>query len=256
MDTTSLVIASTLIIIPIFISYKEHLALEKEIIISVLRAVIQLILVGYVLDLIFGLENPIFTILLVLIMLINAAVNTKKRGEGIKDVVKISFVSMLIGTSVTMAVLVLSGALKFVPNEIIPIAGMVVSNAMVAIGLSYRNLNNSFKNRSEEVEVKLSLGADIKEAASGILRESIKIAIIPTIDSAKTLGIVSLPGMMTGLILAGASPLMAIKFQIMVTFMIISSSSIATMMATYLCYRDFFNKRKQLKIGRVSKQSK
>ena len=109
MDTTSLIIASTLIIIPIFISYKEHLALEKEIIISVLRAVIQLAIVGYVLDIIFGLENPIFTLLLVLIMIINAAVNTKKRGEGIKNVVKISFVSMLLGTSVTMAVLVLSG---------------------------------------------------------------------------------------------------------------------------------------------------
>ncbi|HEY5525890.1 MAG TPA: iron export ABC transporter permease subunit FetB [Clostridium sp.] len=247
MDTMSLVIASTLIIIPIFISYKENLELEKEIIISVLRAVIQLAIVGYVLDVIFGLENPIFTILLVLIMLINAAINTKKRGEGIRNVVKISFVSMFLGTSVTMVVLVISGALKFVPNEIIPVAGMVISNAMVAIGLSYRNLNNSFKNRREEVEVKLSLGADIKEASSGILRESIKIAIIPTIDSAKTLGIVSLPGMMTGLILAGASPLMAIKFQIMVTFMIISSSSIATMMATYLCYRAFFNERKQLK---------
>jgi putative ABC transport system permease protein len=247
MDTTSLAIASTLIIIPIFISYKEHLALEKEIIISVLRAVIQLAIVGYVLDIIFGLENPIFTILLVLIMLINAAINTKNRGEGIRNVVKISFVSMFLGTSVTMVVLVLSGALKFVPNEIIPVAGMVISNAMVAIGLSYRNLNNSFKNRREEVEAKLSLGADIKDAVSGILGESIKIAIIPTIDSAKTLGIVSLPGMMTGLILAGASPLMAIKFQIMVTFMIISSSSIATMMATYLCYRAFFNERKQLK---------
>ena len=247
MDTTSLVIASTLIIIPIFISYKEHLELEKEIIISVLRAVIQLAIVGYVLDVIFGLENPIFTILLVLIMLINAAINTKKRGEGIRNVVKISFVSMFLGTSVTMVVLVISGALKFVPNEIIPVAGMVISNAMVAIGLSYRNLNNSFKSRREEVEVKLSLGADIKEAVSGILRESIKIAIIPTIDSAKTLGIVSLPGMMTGLILAGASPLMAIKFQIMVTFMIISSSSISTMMATYLCYKAFFNERKQLK---------
>jgi len=247
MDTTSLVIASTLIIIPIFISYKEHLGLEKEIIISVLRAVIQLAIVGYVLDVIFGLENPIFTIVLVLIMLINAAINTKKRGEGIRNVVKISFVSMFLGTSVTMVVLVISGALKFVPNEIIPVAGMVISNAMVAIGLSYRNLNNSFKSRREEVEVKLSLGADIKDAVSGILRESIKIAIIPTLDSAKTLGIVSLPGMMTGLILAGASPLMAIKFQIMVTFMIISSSSIATMMATYLCYRAFFNGRKQLK---------
>lgn len=248
MDTISLIIASALILIPIGISYKEHLGLEKEIIVSILRAIVQLIIVGYILDVIFGLEKPIFTIILVLIMIVNASLNTKKRGEGISNVVFISFIAMLAGTFITISVLILSGSIKLVPNEIIPIAGMVVSNSMVAIGLSYRNINNCFRNRREEVEVKLSLGADISEASKEILRESIKIAIIPTIDSAKTLGIVSLPGMMTGLILAGTSPLVAIKFQIMVTFMILSSSTIATLIATYLCYKDFFNERKQLNL--------
>lgn len=248
MDTISLVIASVLILIPIFISYKEHLGLEKEIIISIFRAIIQLIIVGYILDVIFGLEKPIYIVILVLIMIINAASNTKKRGAGINNVFRISFISLIIGTSITMTVLVLSGAIDFTPNEIIPVAGMVVSNSMVAIGLSYRNLNNAFKTRRAEVEVKLSLGADIKEASKEILRESVKIAILPTIDSAKTLGIVSLPGMMTGLILAGTSPLVAIKFQIMVTFMILSAASISTMIATYLSYGSFFNERKQLKI--------
>lgn len=246
MSTISLVIASILIFIPIFISYKEDLGLEKEIIVSILRAIIQLIIVGYILDIIFGLEKPIFTVILVLIMIVNAAINTKKRGDNIKNVVRISFFSMLIGTTITMTVLLLSGAIKFTANEVIPVAGMVVSNSMVAIGLSYRNLNNAFKNKRAEVEVKLSLGADIRDASTDVIRESIKISIIPTIDSAKTLGIVSLPGMMTGLILAGSSPLMAIKFQIMVTFMILSSSSISTIMATYLAYKSFYNERKQL----------
>lgn len=246
MNTLSLIIASFLIIIPIFISYKEELGLEKEILISILRAIVQLVVVGYILEFIFGLENPIFTVLLVLIIIINAAFNTKKRGENIKQVVLISFFSMLVGTSITMIVLLLSGAITFTPNEVIPVAGMVVSNSMVAIGLSYRNLNNAFKNRRGEVEVKLSLGADIREASSEVIRESIKISILPTIDSAKTLGIVSLPGMMTGLILAGASPLMAIKFQIMVTFMLLSSTSLSTMIATYLSYKSFYNERKQL----------
>lgn len=247
MSTTSLVIASLLLTIPIFISYKEHLALEKEIIISILRAVVQLVLVGYVLDIIFGLEKPIFTILLVVVMTINASLNTKKRGEGIKNVVWISFISIAVGTTIIMTVLIISRAIEFTPSEVIPVAGMVVSNAMVAIGLSYRNLNAGFKNRRGEVEVKLSLGADINVASKDIIRESIKVSMLPTIDSAKTLGIVALPGMMTGLILAGASPLVAIKFQIMVTFMILSSSSIATILATYMSYKHFFNERKQLK---------
>lgn len=249
MNTISLIIASALILIPIFISYKEDLGLEKEIIVSILRAIIQLIIVGYILEIIFGLEKFIFIVILVLIMIINAAVNIKKRGENVKYALIISFLSMLVGTTITMMVLILSGAIKFTANEVIPVAGMVVSNSMVAIGLSYRNLSNSFKARRTEIEVKLSLGADMKDASSDVIKESIKISIIPTIDSAKTLGIVSLPGMMTGLILAGESPLMAIKFQIMVTFMILSSASISTMMATYLAYKGFYNKRKQLNIN-------
>lgn len=247
MDILSLVIASSLLLIPIFISYREHLELEKELIVSVVRAIIQLIIVGYLLDIVFNISSHIVTVVLILIIIFNAAYNTKKRGEGIKNVVLISYVSLFIGTSITLFILVFSKAIEFTPSQIIPVSGMVISNSMIAIGLSYRNLNTSFRNKRAEVEVKLSLGADINVASKDIIRESIKMSILPSIDSAKTLGIVSLPGMMTGLILGGVSPLIAIRFQIMVTFMILSSTSISTMMATYMSYKDFFNDRKQLK---------
>ncbi|WP_018590111.1 ABC transporter permease [Terrisporobacter glycolicus] len=247
MKTESLILSSVLIMVPIIISYKEKLELNRDIIVSMLRAVVQLLAVGYILDVIFGLDKLIYTVILVLVMIINAAINTKKKGFTIESQVLISFTSISVGTIITLGILISSKAIGYTPNEVIPVAGMIISNSMVAIGLSYRNLINNFKNNSIAVEVKLSLGASIKEASDEIIRESIKISIMPTIDSAKTLGIVSLPGMMTGLILAGASPLVAVKFQIMVTFMILSSSSIATIMATYLSYKKFFNKRKQLK---------
>ncbi len=247
MKTEALILSSVLITVPIIISYKEKLELNRDIIVSMLRAVVQLLAVGYVLDVIFGLDKLIYTVILVLVMIINAAINTKKKGFTIESQVFISFVSISVGTIITLGILISSKAIGYTPNEVILVAGMIISNSMVAIGLSYRNLINNFKNNSIAVEVKLSLGASIKEASDEIIRESIKISIMPTIDSAKTLGIVSLPGMMTGLILAGASPLVAVKFQIMVTFMILSSSSIATIMATYLSYKKFFNKRKQLK---------
>lgn len=248
MNTISLIIASALIAIPIFISYKEDLKLEKEIIISMIRAIIQLILVGYILEYVFNLKNSAFTIIILLIMTFIAALNTKKRGKEIKNVVFVSFISLIVGSSITLTILVLSGAIKFVPNQIIPVAGMVISNSMVAIGLSYRNLRNSFKTRLNEVEVKLSLGSDIYSASKEIIRDSVKTSMLPSIDSAKTLGIVSLPGMMTGLILGGTSPLIAIKFQIMVTFMILASTSISSIMATYIAYKSFFNERKQVQI--------
>lgn len=246
MSTMSLIIASCLIAIPITISRKEKLGLEKEIIISMVRAIIQLLAVGYILDMVFGLNNPIVIMILILIMSINASLNIIKRGKNIKNVFRISLVSILVGSIITISVLVLSGVIDFTANEIIPVSGMIISNSMVAIGLSYRNLNTSFNIRRAEVETKLSLGASIKESSKDILRDSIKVAIIPTIDSAKTLGIVSLPGTMTGLILGGVSPIMAVKFQIMVTFMIISSASISTLISTYLAYKSFYNQRDQL----------
>lgn len=248
MSTESLILSSILVAIPVFISYKDKLDLEKEIIFSMIRAIVQLLIVGYLLNFIFGLEKPIFTIIIIIVMVFNAALNTRKKKEIIENQLFISFISILIGTSITLGVLVLSKAIKFIPSEIIPVAGMVVSNSMVALSLAYKNLINSYKNNGTAVEIKLALGANTKDASQDIIRESIKLSIMPSIDSAKTLGIVSLPGMMTGLILGGASPLLAVKFQIMVTFMMISSTSFSVMMATYLSYKKFFNDRKQIKI--------
>jgi len=245
-STASLLAASSLVMIAIAFSYYQKLKLEKEILIGILRAVVQLLVVGYLLEYIFGMENPLFTTLLILFMTFNAAMNAAKRGEGIENGFAISFVSILAGTVVTLSILVLSKAIKYEPYQIIPISGMVISNAMVALGLCFRNITSQFRSRREEVEIKLSLGADMMTAAKGIIRDSIRTALLPTIDSAKTMGIVALPGTMTGLILAGTSPIFAVKYQIMVVFMMFSTTSIASMIACYLAYRKFFNNRQQL----------
>lgn len=246
MNTSSLLISSSLVLVALLFSYFQKLKLEKEIIISVVRAIVQLVIVGYLLNYIFGFKNAIFTTALLLFMTFNAAYNAAKRGKLIKNGFFISFISIGLGTITTLAILVFSGAIKYEPYQIIPIGGMIISNAMVALGLCYRQLSSNFKNRREEVETKLSLGADILPASIEIIRDSIKTGMLPTIDSAKTLGIVSLPGMMTGLILAGTSPIVAIKYQIMVTFMLLSTTSISSFIACYLSYKGFFNSRKQL----------
>jgi len=246
LSISSLIIASSLVLISLFFSYYQKLNLEKETIIGVIRAIIQLTIVGYLLNFIFGLKNPFFTTLLLLFMTINAAYNASKRGKGIKNGFIISFIAIGIGAFITLFILVASGAIKYEPYQIIPIGGMIISNAMVAIGLCYKQLLGNFKNKREEVETKLALGADILPSSIEIIRDAIKTGMLPTIDSMKTLGIVSLPGMMTGLILAGTSPIEAIKFQIMVTFMLLSTTSIASFLACYLAYKGFFNERKQL----------
>ena len=243
---TSLLISSSLVLVTLFFSYWQKLRLEKETIISVLRAVIQLVAVGYVLEYIFGLKNPVFTTLLILFMTVNAAYNAAKRGKIIRKGFIISFLAIAAGTIVTLTILVLSRTIKYEPYQMIPVSGMIISNSMVALGLCYKQITSDFKNKQEEVETKLSLGADILPSSIEIIRDSIKTGMLPTIDSAKTLGIVSLPGMMTGLILAGSSPMEAIKYQLMVMFMLLSTTSISSFIACYLSYRTFFNERKQL----------
>lgn len=242
----SLILSSALTVLPILFSYKQKLGLEKDILIGLVRAVIQLIFIGYILTFVFGIDNAIITLTLILIMIFNASITSSKRVSKIKKAFIISFISIAVGTIITEGVLILSGTINFQPNKIIPISGMIISNSMVSISLCFRALETGFKTKHKEVEIKLALGADIHLSSQNILKDSIKTGMIPTIDSTKTLGIVALPGMMTGLILAGASPLDGIKYQIIVTFMILSSTSIASFTSCYLSYKSFFNTNKQL----------
>lgn len=245
MSIISLILASLLVLIPIFISFKEDLRIHKQIVISVLRAVIQLTVVGSILQVIFGFENLIVTIFFIFFMIFNASVNIAKMPQ-IRNMRVISFIGIGLGTWITLITLTLTGAIVFSANEVIPICGMIVNNAMVAVAITYRQIQSGFIDKREEIETKLSLGASIKLASGEVLKRTLKAGMLPTIDSAKALGIVSLPGMMTGLILGGAPPLEAIKYQIMVTFMLLSATSIATIFVTYFSYTSFFNKYKQL----------
>ncbi|MDF7680108.1 iron export ABC transporter permease subunit FetB [Enterobacteriaceae bacterium ESL0689] len=242
----SLVLSMVLVLVAIIISYREKLALEKDILWSVCRAVVQLIIVGYVLKYIFAVNHVLLTLLMVLFICFNAAWNAQKRSKYVDKAFVSSFIAITVGTGLTLTVLVFSHSIAFVPMQVIPIAGMIAGNAMVAVGLCYNTMGQFFRSEQQPIIEKLSLGATPRQAAKPLIRASIRAALIPTIDSAKTVGLVSLPGMMSGLIFAGIDPVKAIKYQIMVTFMLLSTASLSTIIASYLTYRHFFNARDQL----------
>ena len=244
----SLALAFLLVVISLGISYHQKLKLEKETIISVVRAIIQLIIVGYLLKFIFHLDNWFVTIVMQLFIVYNAARNGKKRSQGIPKAFWISWWGLLLSTTITMGILVLTGVLKFEPYQMIPVTGMVAGNSMTAIGLVYRSLNQQFRDQQGQIFERLSLGATPKLATGNIVRDAIKTGMQPTIDSVRTYGLVSLPGMMSGLIMAGVDPVHAIKYQIMVVFMLLSATGISATFASYLAYRRFFNERWQLKL--------
>ena len=246
LSNESLLMATGLIVMTVIVSYQQRMRLELEILHSALRAVVQLVVVGYLLNFIFGADHPLFTSGVLLVMLISAAINGGKRGQGIKHASWIAGVSIGIGAVFTLTVLLSAKVLSFAPYQMIPVGGMVMSGSMVAVGLCFRQIITSFKRRQQEIQIKLALGATPMQSCKAILREALIFSLEPTIDSAKTLGIVALPGMMTGLILAGMSPMEAIKYQIIVIFMTFSTVSIAIAIAGYLSCRQFFNAKEQL----------
>ena len=239
----SLLLALFLVVVAMGISVREKLDLHRDIIYAILRAIIQLTVVGYVLKAVFHVANIFLTLTLTLIIILNASWNAYQRNGRQKRGFIYSFIS---STTVTIMILVLSGSIRPVAQQLVPISGMIASNSMVAIGLAYRAMRTQFKQQAQQVNEMLALGATGFQASRAIIRESIKTGMQPTIDSAKTVGLVSLPGMMSGLIFAGVDPVYAIKYQIMVTFMLMSATSIGSVIAIYLSYRNYFNDRLQL----------
>lgn len=247
MINTALGLTALLLVIPIIISYKEGLHIIKDLIVATLRAVVQLIILGFLLHYIFKINDKWLLVLCVFVIIVNASWNTISRSSPVMHhVFLISFVAIFVGTALPLVGTIATGAIQFTANEVIPIGGMLANNGLIAINLAYQNLDRAFVQDGTNIESKLSLAATTKLASKGAIRESIRLAIVPTIDSVKTYGLVSIPGMMTGLIIGGVPPLQAIKFQLLVVFIHTTATIMSALIATYLSYGQFFNARHQL----------
>ncbi|HAR4462798.1 TPA: iron export ABC transporter permease subunit FetB [Staphylococcus aureus] len=247
MSNTALGLTALLLVIPIIISYKEGLHIIKDLIVATLRAVVQLIILGFLLHYIFKINDKWLLVLCVFVIIVNASWNTISRSSPVMHhVFLISFVAIFVGTALPLAGTIATGAIQFTANEVIPIGGMLANNGLIAINLAYQNLDRAFVQDGTNIESKLSLAATPKLASKGAIRENIRLAIVPTIDSVKTYGLVSIPGMMTGLIIGGVPPLQAIKFQLLVVFIHTTATIMSALIATYLSYGQFFNARHQL----------
>ncbi|HAR6929833.1 TPA: iron export ABC transporter permease subunit FetB [Staphylococcus aureus] len=247
MSNTALGLTALLLVIPIIISYKEGLHIIKDLIVATLRAVVQLIILGFLLHYIFKINDKWLLVLCVFVIIVNASWNTISRSSPVMHhVFLISFVAIFVGTALPLAGTIATGAIQFTANEVIPIGGMLANNGLIAINLAYQNLDRAFVQDGTNIESKLSLAATPKLASKGAIRESIRLAIVPTIDSVKTYGLVSIPGMMTGLIIGGVPPLQAIKFQLLVVFIHTTATIMSALIATYLSYGQFFDARHQL----------
>lgn len=241
------VAALSVVLMAMILSYLQKLGLEGEMMYSIFRAFLQLSIIGFVLQFIFNQRNSGWIVLAYLFMVSIAGYTAGQRAKHVPRGKYIAGVSILAGTAVTMFLLVLLNVFPFTPRYIIPVAGMMVGNAMTVTGVTMKRLRDDIKIQMTLVETALALGATPRQATMQQVKRSLVIALSPVLDNAKTVGLISLPGAMTGLIMGGASPLEAIQLQIVVMNMLIGASTVSSIMSTYMSWPSFFTKAYQLK---------
>lgn len=239
-ELSRLLLSAVFVLIAAAVSRWQRADLEKDLFIATARSFVQLILIGYALELVFDQKSPIFTTLVLVIMITIAGYTSGGRVKHLQKPRLIGTVAIAIGAVLTIGLLVIFGVFRYVPDDIIPIGGMVVGNAMSTATLVMTRFSVDLKEQRLLVESKLALGATSRVASLGQFRQSIRGALVPIIDTTKTVGLIKLPGAMTGMILAGASPVEAVRLQIIVMYMLVGAATFTGLIASYLTYRNFF----------------
>ncbi|MEK5442769.1 MULTISPECIES: ABC transporter permease [unclassified Fredinandcohnia] len=245
MSTLALAIALIFVLIPIFLSKTFNLGLEKDTTIAVVRSIIQLFAVGYILKFVFDTESLIYIFLMVIVMIVAATQNARKKGRAIKGITWKIAATLIFMEVLTQAILLGFQITPATAQYIIPISGMVVGNSMVLAILFLNRFTSEVDSHQEQTELILSLGGTPKQAIHTQLITSIKASMIPTIESQKTIGLVQLPGMMSGQIIAGANPIQAVQFQLLVLFLLLTTAAVTSIMLGFLSYPTLFNQRMQ-----------
>ncbi|XP_019154973.1 PREDICTED: protein ALUMINUM SENSITIVE 3 [Ipomoea nil] len=240
------VAALAVVAMAVALSYFQRLGLEREMAFSIFRAFLQLSIIGFVLQFIFSQDNVLWILLAYLFMVSVAGYTAGQRAKHVPRGKYVAGVSILAGTAMTMFLLVILNVFPFTPRYIIPVAGMMVGNAMTVTGVTMKKLRDDIKIQMALVETALALGATPRQATVQQVKRALVLALSPVLDNAKTVGLISLPGAMTGLIMGGASPLEAIQLQIVVMNMLIGASTVSSILSTYLSWPSFFTKAYQL----------
>lgn len=233
------------VFIPFILSKTLKLGLEKDITIATVRSVIQLLLIGYVLQYIFAAESFLYIGLMIGVMIVAATLNARKKGSGIRGITWKIALTLITVELVTQGILLGFHIVPATAQYIIPISGMMIGNAMVMSVLFLNRLRAELDAHEGEIELILSLGGTPQQAVEMNVKAAIRASMIPTIEAQRTIGLVQLPGMMSGQIIGGASPVDAVQFQILIVFALLTCATVASVLLAALVYPTLFNERMQ-----------
>ncbi len=250
-----LALSALLILVNVGLSAALRLGLSRSLLLASVRMVVQLLLVGFVLEWLFRQDQAPLIVLvgaaMAMIAGVSAVQRTRQRFAGIY----LNSLVSVMASSALVTGLAVSGLIRpqpwYNPQYLIPLLGMVLGNTLNGISLGLDRFMEGLRSGRDQVETDLALGATRWEACQAVVRDAIRVAMIPTINSMMVMGLVSLPGMMTGQILQGAAPAAAVRYQIVILFMIASATALGVFGVVGLAYGRLTSADHQLRLDRL-----
>ena len=243
----TMALAGILIIIAIALMRMKRLGTEKEYIYALIKGGTQIFALAVFLTYIFPSEYWYALIWLLLILMVVVAGRTSaKRASGMPEAGSVTTPAILAGSATVITILAFSGAMPMAPQFIIPLSGMVFGNSMRICSLTVERFMREIRLGKERIETALALGLSSEKAMEEMEKQAIKASLMPTLDSLKTLGIIFIPGAMTGLLMAGTDPIVAAEYQMIIYFMITGGGIITALFTVHLMRKRIITEAEQL----------
>lgn len=250
LTTTDIAMALGLMAIAIGLSAWQKLGLEWQLFIATVRTVVQLIFIGYVLAIVFATKQPWLVMAILTVMLTVASVVSRNRiSKKIPRLLPLVWGSILTSTVLSISytnLLVIKPDSWYEPQYLIPLVGIVLGNAMNGAAIAGERLVSTINSSPIEIETYLSLGATPLQAVAKYRKDAIRAALIPNLNQMMVIGIVTLPGILTGQLLSGVNPLDAVGYQMLIMFLLAFANLVTSLLVTYSLCRQFFNQDAQL----------
>lgn len=241
------VAASVLLVVAaVLVSLREQLGLAREIVVSAVRAVVQLAAVGALLGVLFEHTGLAGSLLWVVGMVAIGAQVAGRRGQGLPRASLVAGAAIAVGVTGTLGLLVLAQVIDTAPRVVVPVGGMVVSAATRGTSVVLLRLVDEMTSGRRQIEARLALGLPGSRAFAPHRRLALRTALVTDIDAVKTVGLISLPGAMTGLLLAGVDPFTAIRYQVVVMYMLLGAVAVSASVAAQLATRQVFDQAQRL----------
>ena len=240
--------ASLLALVVIGLSWGRRLELETELSTAFVRGFVQIVAVGLLIGVL--LTVPLGWSALILLGMVGGATwISKQRGEGLPQVTWSSLLSIGVGAGLTIVLMTAAGAIEATVRSLVPVGSMVIANAMKINGLALDRFKEEVTANRDVIEMGLALGGPPQRVLAPHVRDSVRSALIPVVDSLKSLGWVWIPGIMAGMILAGDNPIYAALYQFVIMAMVFAAGGLTSLLSSVLMGRAVITEAEQLAMG-------